>query len=134
MAPGLLYPVSIFKYRSLNGGNGHSSDSIRFFLFHASLVVALSILGDPESPEAPGWQADVDMARSIFQTVLAHDKLASRCASFLDSILPAETDIYPGAATMSPPIPTEEIDLSLWPMDPGDIFNSLGWSDFSQGF
>ncbi|KAK3944402.1 lactose regulatory protein lac9 and GAL4-like protein, partial [Diplogelasinospora grovesii] len=105
-----------------------------FFLFHASLVVALSILGDPESPEAPSWRADVDMARSIFQTVLAHDKLAFRCASFLDYILPPKTDIYAGAATMGLPIPTEEIDFSLWPADPGDIFNSLGWSDFDQGF
>ncbi|RKU40979.1 lactose regulatory protein lac9 and GAL4-like protein [Coniochaeta pulveracea] len=105
-----------------------------FFLFHASLVIALSILGDPESPEAPSWQADVDMVRDIFRTVLAHDKLAPRCASFLDYLLPPQADFYSVASTTCAPIPTEQIDFSLWPTDPGDIFSSLGWSDFGQGF
>lgn len=107
----------------------YGSDAFRYFLFHASLVVVLAILGDPESPGVAAWQADVDMARHLFQTAFGGNQLASRCDDILNHILPSHfTELDPGSQFY-----TDAMDFSLWPTDPADIFNSLGWSDFGQG-
>lgn len=106
----------------------------RYFLFHASLISALAILGDLESPELPTWQSDVEMANMTFRTTLASNPLASRCADILSLILPPQQNqadnpiISPGDELFQ-----EELDFSSWPMDPADVFNSLGWTDFGQG-
>lgn len=105
----------------------------RYFLFHASLISALAILGDLESPETAAWQADVDTANHTFRTMLTSNPLASRCADILGLIVPPQPE-----QTASPVISDEflyrdELDFSSWPMDPADVFNSLGWTDFGQG-
>ncbi|KAF4838471.1 Regulatory protein GAL4 [Colletotrichum siamense] len=98
-----------------------------FFLFHASLVVALVMIVDPESPDAPQWQVHLDTVRHIFRHVFAKDQLASRCAAILDEIL------MPGYFTGSDDLPTVDPDswsmnFSTWPAEPtDDFFSFLGW-------
>ncbi|TWU76249.1 lactose regulatory protein lac9 and GAL4-like protein [Metarhizium rileyi] len=104
-----------------------------YFLFHASLISALAMLGDVESDEATEWQADVDIANSTFRTMLTSNPLASRCADILGLIVPPRPE-----QTTSPLIGGEllfcdELDFSSWPMDPADVLNSLEWTDFDHG-
>ncbi|POR37840.1 Regulatory protein GAL4 [Tolypocladium paradoxum] len=102
------------------------------FLFHAALLSALAILGDPESPELAAWQADVEMASYTFRNLLAENPLASRCADILSHVLPPQ---HGNASDLVSSVDFygDEFDISSWPMDPADAFSSLGWSDFGQG-
>ncbi|KAJ9134315.1 C6 zinc finger domain containing protein [Pleurostoma richardsiae] len=102
-----------------------------FFLFHASLVVVLAILGDTGSPDLPRWRSDIDTVRNILRSVLAKNQLASRCADILDHILPpdsANLELWGGE-----PLDIDAIDFSMWPADAGDMFGSFAWPEPGQG-
>lgn len=111
----------------------------RFFLFHASLVVALAIIGHGESPEVPKWQADIEMVRNMLHNVLGGNQLAARCADILNYLLPlGATAAAAGAggdfgatgesfASVGNPFDPATMDFFMWPADQqGDIFASLG--------
>ncbi|KAK2595638.1 hypothetical protein QQS21_006609 [Conoideocrella luteorostrata] len=104
-----------------------------YFLFHASLISALAILGDMESPDITSWQTDVETARSTFRTTLARNPLASRCADILSLVLPQMTENATTTVVGEAPLFSDDFDFSSWPMDPTEVFSSLGWSDFGQG-
>ncbi|KID95655.1 C6 transcription factor (Gal4), partial [Metarhizium majus ARSEF 297] len=104
-----------------------------YFLFHASLISALAILGDLESPETAAWQADVDTANHTFRTMLTTNPLASRCADILGLIVPPQPEQTASPVMSDELLYGDELDFSSWPMDPADVFNSLGWTDFGQG-
>lgn len=111
----------------MHNGSGRDTNEVlrpRFFLFHASLIVALAILGDAESPECEKWQVDVDMACGIFRGVLIENPLASRCLEILEHILPL------GRSDALREIPLSQFDintadLSLWPADLANMFGSF---------
>jgi transcriptional regulatory protein GAL4 len=103
----------------------------RYFLFHASLVVALAIIGDAESGEVSKWQADIAIVRNILRNVLVTNTLAARCADILDQILPFDT--ANPSATFSQNFDFATMDFSVWPAEQGDMFASLGFPEGSSG-
>jgi len=107
-------------------------DSFRYFLFHATLIVVLAILGDPQSPEVIAWQADVDVARNNFQTILGDNPLASRCVDIINHILPPD-DSYDAGVIPHEHFFSDDMDFSMWPTDSDDVLGLLGWTDFGQG-
>ncbi|CAJ2509329.1 Uu.00g143550.m01.CDS01 [Anthostomella pinea] len=122
---------SINLYLENGVGNRLVSWYSVYFLFHASLVVALAIRGDTESPELSKWHEDIGMVRNILRNVLAENTLAARCADILDHILPH----HPQDFTFSDigQIDFDTMDFSLWPVDQTDILSSLGWPDAGHG-
>ena len=113
--------MSELRWRKLLLANRYSS----YFLFHASLVIALAILGDAESPDLPRWQADLDNVRTVFRVTFSHHPLAQRCADILDMIVP-NTPIDTQAwndVQLDPSM----IDFSAWPNDGGEFLGLFGW-------
>ena len=75
------------------------------------------------------------MATYTFRNLLADNPLAARCADILGRVLPPQPgnpdmgfSIISGADLMA-----EDFDLSSWSMDPTDMLNSFGWTDFAHG-
>lgn len=100
-----------------------------YFIFHASLVIALAILGDKESPELPKWQSDIDLVRDVLRRLLADNPLANRCADILDHLLPLEPDnMMMPFETMNQFDPTT-MDFSLWTAESADLLNSFNWPE-----
>ncbi|KAK8078595.1 GAL4-transcription factor [Apiospora saccharicola] len=101
-----------------------------YFIFHASLVIALAILGDKESPELPKWQSDIDLVRDVLRRLLADNPLANRCADILDHLLPLEPDSMMNMPfeTMNQFDPTT-MDFSLWTAESADLLNSFNWPE-----
>ncbi|KAH7121758.1 lactose regulatory protein LAC9 [Dactylonectria estremocensis] len=101
-----------------------------FFLFHASLVISLAILGDAESPKRTEWQNDLDVARDVFRNVYANNPLAQRCADILDLLVPGptvETNDWENIQ-LDPSL----MELSMWDTGSGDFFSFFGWQDPSM--
>ncbi|KAM5346113.1 hypothetical protein ACJ41O_009118 [Fusarium nematophilum] len=101
-----------------------------YFMFHACLVTSLAILGDPESPDLPRWQEELNTARHIFRNVFVSDQLATRCADILDVVVPncPTTDDW-ATFQLDPAL----MDFSTWPTDSADDFFSVfGWSEFGS--
>ncbi len=103
----------------------------RFFLFHASLVAALAILGDSESSELPNWRYDVELSKSIFRGVLKDNPLATRCADILDHILPIDAAGISKAVTLGQ-FDASAMDPSFWSNDLANMVGSFGWLDAQQ--
>ncbi|KAK8085939.1 hypothetical protein PG994_000913 [Apiospora phragmitis] len=102
---------------------------LSYFIFHASLVIALAILGDKESPELPKWQSDIDLVRDVLRRLLADNPLANRCADILDHLLPLEPDnMMMPFETMNQFDPTT-MDFSLWTAESADLLNSFNWPE-----
>ncbi|KAK8093349.1 GAL4-transcription factor [Apiospora hydei] len=100
-----------------------------YFIFHASLVIALAILGDKESPELPKWQSDIDLVRDVLRRLLADNPLANRCADILDHLLPLEPDnMMMPFETMNQFDPTT-MDFSLWTAESAELLNSFNWPE-----
>jgi transcriptional regulatory protein GAL4 len=101
----------------------------RFFIFHASLVIALAILGNVGSPDLPKWQDDLEHVQHVLRNVFRANPLAARCAAVLDLI------VHPAAPAMDDNLWTQHgldsslIDFSMWPSDGGDPLSFFGWSD-----
>ncbi|KAH8901530.1 lactose regulatory protein LAC9 [Thozetella sp. PMI_491] len=103
-----------------------------FFLFHACLVIALAILGDATSHEAPSWKEDIEMALNIFRNILKDNHLAARCADILDRILPAGLQgIRDADMTLFGPNAAESFG---WSTDFDQMLGSFGWPDAGQGY
>ncbi|KAH7362221.1 lactose regulatory protein LAC9 [Plectosphaerella cucumerina] len=104
-----------------------------FFVFHASLVIVLAIIGDVDSPEMANWQRDLDTVRHVFRDVFSNNPLASRCASILDEImLPGYLDSAENWASFD----TEAWPMNFqdWPSDVNDdFFNILGYPTGNMG-
>lgn len=103
-------------------------DPFSYFIFHASLVISLAILGDPESPDLSRWQEELSTVRHIFGNVFVGNQLAARCANILDIILPnsiATPDDWTNFQ-LDPWL----MDFSTWPAEAADDFcGVLGWPD-----
>lgn len=96
-----------------------------FFLFHASLVIALAVVGDAESPDLPRWHEELDTARHVFRTLYANNPLASRCADILDLIVP---DAFASTIDWTDvSLDPAALDFSTWPNDSSDMFGLSGW-------
>ncbi|KAI6780574.1 Regulatory protein-like protein [Emericellopsis cladophorae] len=101
-----------------------------YFLFHASLVVALAVLGDTDSPELATWQADIDKVTNVFRNAYAGNPLAQRCADILGAIVPAQ----PAASDpWNLPFDDSLIDFATWPNDAPEFFGPLGWPGAGPG-
>ncbi|KAK1987690.1 lactose regulatory protein LAC9 [Colletotrichum cereale] len=97
-----------------------------FFLFHASLVLVLVMLGDSESPSLPKWQKDLDAVHHIFRHVFFDNSLSTRCSSILDEIL--RPGYFSGSETAH--LDALWMDFQTWPVEPtDDIFAILGWQE-----
>ncbi|KAK2015870.1 lactose regulatory protein LAC9 [Colletotrichum eremochloae] len=94
-----------------------------FFLFHASLVLVLVMLGDSESPRLPEWQKDLDTVHHIFRHVFPYNPLSTRCSNILDEILLSGS--LRGSETFC--LDTLSMDFQTWPIEPADdIFHYSG--------
>ncbi|OAA66916.1 c6 zinc finger domain containing protein [Niveomyces insectorum RCEF 264] len=103
------------------------------FLFHASLVIVLAILGDPSSPQMPRWQADMDTVRTILKGILGNH-LARRCADILNLILPSDAPANLGPAWgAGDHLDMDVVDFSMWPDDAGDMWGSFVWPYPGEG-
>lgn len=104
-----------------------------FFVFHASLVIVLAIIGDVDSPEMANWQRDLDTVRHVFRDVFSNNPLASRCASILDEImLPGYLDSAENWASFD--AEAWPINFQDWPSDVNDdFFNILGYPTGNMG-
>lgn len=96
-------------------------------------MVAVAVLDHKSYPDVPDWQADIDLARYMFQNILAQNPLSSRCARILNIILP------PGPQTAQSTGPMGNswfdsgmIDTTFWQAGPDDVFNSVNWPNFEQ--
>ncbi|KAI5923011.1 c6 zinc finger domain-containing protein [Camillea tinctor] len=98
-----------------------------YFLLHASLIVALAIRGDFESPELPGWREDIDTVRNILLNVLTDNPMSARCVKILDHILPMHSQDFTVFGDSQTDFST--IDFSLWPMDQADMLGPFDWVD-----
>ncbi|KAI1340630.1 c6 zinc finger domain-containing protein [Xylariaceae sp. FL0016] len=98
-----------------------------YYLFHASLVVALAIRSDTESHDLSLWQEDINVVRNIFRNVLTKDPMAARCANILDHILPLHQQDFTFIGKDQ--VDLDSIDFSLWPTDQTNLFSSYGWPD-----
>lgn len=100
-------------------------------------MIALAILGDPESAELPKWQTDIDMTQSIFRGVLAENPLATRCADILDRILPLGRPGIPQQLDFDSLTRFDEMcEIPTWPSDITNMFGSFGsfgWPESGQG-
>lgn len=105
-----------------------------YFLFHASLVIALAILGDTESPLLPSWQADIENTRHVFRVLYADNPLANRCADILDLIVPGSAPVPLDWANvqLDPALPAL-MDFSAWPNDAGDFLSLFGYPENGPG-
>ncbi|KAI1505182.1 c6 zinc finger domain-containing protein [Biscogniauxia marginata] len=102
-----------------------------YYLFHASLVVAIAIRGDTEAPELPGWCEDIDVVRNILRNVLTDNPLSTRCVNILDHILPTHSQDF--AVLGDSQVDFDAIDFSLWPMDHAEMFSPFDWLDTGHG-
>ncbi|KAH6971503.1 lactose regulatory protein LAC9 [Ilyonectria sp. MPI-CAGE-AT-0026] len=102
-----------------------------FFLFHASLVISLAILGDSESQTLPEWQSDLDTARDVFRNVYANNPLAQRCADILDLIVPGS--IVESNDWENIQLDPSLMELSMWDTGSGDLLSFFGWQDPGLG-
>ena len=106
----------------------------RFFLFHASLVIALAILGDSESAEVAIWQADLEAVRGVFRITFADNSLGQRCADILDVIVPSNLALPDTANWDNVQFDPTLFDFSNWPTDGGgEFFGLFGWPDSGSG-
>ncbi|SCN99532.1 GAL4-Transcription factor [Fusarium fujikuroi] len=102
-----------------------------YFTFHASLVIVLAILSNPESPDMPKWQEDVNTVRHIFRQVFADNELATRCANIIDVILP--DPLLTSGDWANVQLDPMLMDFSTWPAASADEFASvLGWADWAN--
>ncbi|KAF5649172.1 GAL4-transcription factor [Fusarium sp. NRRL 25303] len=105
-----------------------------YFTFHASLVIVLAILSNPESPDMPKWQEDVNTVRHIFRQVFADNELATRCADIIDVILP--DPLLASGDWANVQLDPMLMDFSTWPASSADEFASVlgwpGWANFPQ--
>ncbi|KAI1875842.1 uncharacterized protein JN550_002128 [Neoarthrinium moseri] len=102
-----------------------------FFIFHASLVMVLAILGDDgSSPDLSSWQADIETVRHVLRHLLVDNRLAERCADILDRIHQAEPNFGVDSMEFMEPA---SFDFSHWPTGDGDILESFGWLNPGQG-
>lgn len=105
-----------------------------FFVFHASLVIVLAIIGDADSPEMANWQRDLDTVRHVFRDVFADNQLASRCVGILDEILMpgylASTENWAAFDAAE----TWPMTFQDWPSEINDdFFNILGYPTGNMG-
>lgn len=100
--------------------------NLRYFLFHASLAIALAIRGDATSPDLPKWQSDIEVVRATLKEPLKGDPLSARCMNTLDHLLPANMGTAGPEASF--PAAGDTVDFSFWPMEEPD-FGSFGWPD-----
>ncbi|KAF4119862.1 hypothetical protein GMORB2_3550 [Geosmithia morbida] len=98
-----------------------------YFLFHASLIIALAIVGDAESLDLPRWQSDLETVRTIFRITYADNSLAQRCADILDLIVPS--NLIMAAGWDGFPLDTGFGDMTNWPADGSDFMSLFGWPD-----
>lgn len=94
-------------------------------------MIALAILGDAESAQMPGWQADIETARHVFRNVYANNPLAHRCSEILELILPDNlpAPIAQDWETIQDVNLSSFMDFSAWPNDAGDFFTLFGWPE-----
>ncbi|KAH6867352.1 fungal-specific transcription factor domain-containing protein [Thelonectria olida] len=102
-----------------------------YFIFHASLVISLAILGDSESPELPKWQGELNTVRHIFRNVFVDNQLAARCANILDVIVPDYLATPEDWTNFQ--LDPSLMDFSTWPTVPtDDFFGIFSWPEFSN--
>jgi transcriptional regulatory protein GAL4 len=96
----------------------------RYFLFHASLVIALAILGDRDSLELASWQADIDKVTHVFRVAYAGNPIAQRCADILNAMVPSQA---PTSDPWNLALDDSLLDFTSWPGDAPEFFGPLGW-------
>ncbi|KAM6505549.1 hypothetical protein FSOLCH5_013725 [Fusarium solani] len=100
-----------------------------YFMFHASLVISLAILGGSDSPDQPRWQEELNTVRHIYRNVFVEDQLATRCANILDVILPDPVQAPDGWANLQ--LDPSWMDFSTWQTEStDDMFGIFGWPEF----
>jgi transcriptional regulatory protein GAL4 len=103
--------------------------SSSYFMFHASLVISLAILGGSDSPDQPRWQEELNTVRHIYRNVFVEDQLATRCANILDVILPDPVQAPDGWANLQ--LDPSWMDFSTWQTEStDDMFGIFGWPEF----
>ncbi|KAH9904298.1 lactose regulatory protein LAC9 [Xylariomycetidae sp. FL2044] len=123
--------ISIHRYLEAGLQNRLVSWYSLFFLFHASLAIALSIRGDGQSTDLPVWQEDIELVRNTLRNVLSGNPLAARCADILSHILPTHAQDLTAFETIQGE--ASGMEFPYWPMDQTDIFSSFPWPDVGQG-
>lgn len=93
-------------------------------------MVAVAILGNGDNPNLLNWQADIELARYLFQNTLAQNPLSTRCAQILNVILPVESGTAGKAENLW--FDPNLIDTAFWQVNPGDPLNPIGWANFGQ--
>ncbi|KAG4280585.1 hypothetical protein FPRO06_11918 [Fusarium proliferatum] len=102
-----------------------------YFTFHASLVIVLAILSNPDSLDMLKWQEDVNTVRHIFRQVFTDNELATRCANIIDVILP--DPLLTSGDWANVQLDPMLMDFSTWPAASADEFASvLGWPDWAN--
>uniref|UniRef100_A0A8H7KD69 Zn(2)-C6 fungal-type domain-containing protein n=1 Tax=Bionectria ochroleuca TaxID=29856 RepID=A0A8H7KD69_BIOOC len=102
-----------------------------YFIFHASLVISLAILGDFESPDMPKWQEELNTVKHILRNVFFNNKLATRCADILDVILPSHLAASDDWTNLQ--LDPSFMDFPMWSTESADDFSSFfGWPEFSN--
>ncbi|KAI5460214.1 lactose regulatory protein LAC9 [Mariannaea sp. PMI_226] len=99
-----------------------------FFIFHASLVIALAVLGNAESTDVSRWQADLDSVRRILLNTFSNNSLAKRCAGVLDLVV-AQSHTTNSNDWTGVEMDLSWMDFSTWPSTTGDFFDYLRWPE-----
>lgn len=102
-------------------------------MFHAALVIAISLHAKPSSPDATTWTKDLDTVRALLSIELSKNKLAMRCLAILEGLRPqANSDGDDQQSLLFEP--NEGMGhFGLWPINAADSPNS-DWLDFGQDF
>ncbi|KAH7256028.1 fungal-specific transcription factor domain-containing protein [Fusarium tricinctum] len=102
-----------------------------YFIFHASLVIILAILGNFESPDLPKLQEELNTVKYILRNVFVNNQLATRCADILDAILPNHLAASDDWTNLQ--LDPSFMDFSMWSTESADDFTSFfGWPEFSN--
>ncbi|KAH7304272.1 lactose regulatory protein LAC9 [Stachybotrys elegans] len=100
-----------------------------FFMFHASLVTALAILGNSSSPDVPKWQDDLDKVRHVLRKVFGKNPLALRCAAVLDVIVQPVAPMSGADLWIPGDVNPSIMDFSTWPLNGADPLTLFGWPE-----
>ena len=102
-------------------------------MFHAALVIAITLHAKPSSPDATTWTKDLDTIRALLSVELSKNKLAMRCLAIVEGLRP-QAILDSDDQQSLPFIPNEGMgDFGLWPINAADSLNP-SWLDFGQNF
>ncbi|KAF2015184.1 hypothetical protein BU24DRAFT_348313, partial [Aaosphaeria arxii CBS 175.79] len=116
--------ISIHQY-SIQGSTRLESWYATFFLFHAALVITLSIISFPNADDLSTWYDDVRLARSTFRENLIEDSLSARCVTILDRLVsddPIDSNFFNNV-----PLDRDAMSTFPWSMEANELFDSFDW-------